>query len=293
MGYSKAADMWSVGCIVFLLLSGTAAFYPRDVSDARHNEAVLDLSSKCDLGMMERHPAWHSVGKRPKNLVRGLLELDEDKRLDVTEALAHSWFTNPSCAKEFEAVYQHCIRDWKPRRKKFDFRLIEELNWPNATTALALPTRSQHFVQLSGADSPDAFASLSQKSKRPLTTMSTIAEEDADLSPHGGTPSRPRVAATPSQPDVLVEDLSQLAIDPAASQMEIEDKLPLDQANPQRPEASSIAFSEHSRPMSGYGYFSYLMDDEEGERMVVDDVGAGGGVDEGEQVDRVTETPLE
>ena len=35
--------------------------------------------------------------------------------MNVKQALQHSWFTNPVHKREFEALYNRSIRDWKPR----------------------------------------------------------------------------------------------------------------------------------------------------------------------------------
>jgi serine/threonine protein kinase len=127
-GYSKAVDMWSVGAITAALLTGDVIFVDRaDPRFKKEPQLTLDLAAKCDLSMLDDpYTVWRTVGKRPKDLVKKLLVLDESKRMTATQALAHDWFTNKHYADELDAVYQRSIQGWTPRRKIF--RLVEALD---------------------------------------------------------------------------------------------------------------------------------------------------------------------
>lgn len=61
---------------------------------------------------------WNNTGHRAQDFVSQLLVLDETKRMDVKQALKHSWFTNPAHKHEFEALYNRSVRDWRPRERK-------------------------------------------------------------------------------------------------------------------------------------------------------------------------------
>ncbi|KAK5148873.1 hypothetical protein LTR04_000399 [Oleoguttula sp. CCFEE 6159] len=134
-GYSRAVDMWSVGSVTALLLTGEVLF--ADPLHERWNqnpgEVLLSLAAKCDLNAIDHSKKWESVGHRPKNFIKKLLVLDETQRMTVQLALQHSWFTNKHHTAEFEAVYERAIKDWKPRRKVFN--VIEFLG--NSTLDLA------------------------------------------------------------------------------------------------------------------------------------------------------------
>lgn len=127
-GYTKAVDMWSIGSITAALLTGDVIFVDR--VDPRFRDdphLMVDLAARCDLSVLDSpYSMWQTVGKRPKDLVKKLLVLDETKRLTATQALAHDWFTNKHYADELDAVYQRSIEGWTPRRKIF--RLVEALD---------------------------------------------------------------------------------------------------------------------------------------------------------------------
>lgn len=120
--------MWSIGSITAALLTGDVIFVDRVNPRFKKNPYLfVDLAAECDLSVLDSpYSIWQNVGKRPKDLVKKLLVLDETKRLTATQALAHDWFTNKHYADELDAVYQRSIEGWTPRRKIF--RLVEALD---------------------------------------------------------------------------------------------------------------------------------------------------------------------
>lgn len=81
--YDQMSDMWSVGCIVFLLLSGNLPFMGR---------SQKELFRKIVAGKYEfDDDDWADVSDDAKDLVNRLLVLDPDNRLSATEALKHKW----------------------------------------------------------------------------------------------------------------------------------------------------------------------------------------------------------
>lgn len=145
-GYTEAVDMWSLGVITANLLSGGAMFAAHPSEDNAH-KAILDLSSKCDISVIDdpTHSAWSKVASRPKDFVRNLIVLRIEDRMTVKQALAHPWFTNEYHAGEFEALYQRSIRDWQPRRKVL--KLIEPIQGSSNNEEIAAHTRSHYFQQ--------------------------------------------------------------------------------------------------------------------------------------------------
>mmetsp|Transcript_729 Transcript_729/g.1016 ORF Transcript_729/g.1016 Transcript_729/m.1016 type:complete len:516 (+) Transcript_729:340-1887(+) len=81
--YDQQSDMWSVGCIVFLLLSGNLPFMGR---------SQKELFRKIVSGKFEfDEDDWCDVSDDAKDLVSKLLVLDPDQRLTSNEALKHKW----------------------------------------------------------------------------------------------------------------------------------------------------------------------------------------------------------
>ncbi|RWQ96151.1 putative serine/threonine protein kinase [Paecilomyces variotii] len=109
-GYTKSVDLWSLGCITAVLLTGGSPFMDPDTR--LYSE---ELARECNLERLEADETWICVGERPKDFIYRLLVLDEGSRMDVKQALKHCWFTNPAHKKEFELLYDRTVKDWKPR----------------------------------------------------------------------------------------------------------------------------------------------------------------------------------
>ncbi|EAW12828.1 FHA domain-containing serine/threonine-protein kinase [Aspergillus clavatus NRRL 1] len=112
-GYTKAVDLWSLGCLTTVLLTGEPAF-----SEPFPNAEAPDIAQQGALKALEVNLSCNNIGKRAQDFVLQLLIFDEAKRMDVKQALGHCWFTNPSHKEAFEALYKRSTRDWKLREPK-------------------------------------------------------------------------------------------------------------------------------------------------------------------------------
>ena len=81
--YDKACDLWSAGCILYILLCGYPPFFGDD--DQEILRAVV--KGKFDFDGEE----WEDVSKEAKDLIKKLITTPE-KRLTAEEALEHKWF---------------------------------------------------------------------------------------------------------------------------------------------------------------------------------------------------------
>jgi len=81
--YDEASDLWSVGVIMYVLLCGYPPFYAE--SDAEVLQAVK-------AGKFDFTPAdWNFVSSDAKELIKGLLRMDEKTRLNAESAYKHKW----------------------------------------------------------------------------------------------------------------------------------------------------------------------------------------------------------
>lgn len=123
-GYTKAVDLWSLGCVTVVLLTGGYPFF-----EAGSSEYSGRLASTCNLEALEMSQAWQDVGSRPKAFVRRLLILDERQRMTAKESLTHEWFTNDVHRTDFEELYERAIKHWRPRMpKKPVIELIQDIS---------------------------------------------------------------------------------------------------------------------------------------------------------------------
>ena len=85
--YGMSADMWSVGVILYILLSGTFPFEEDNLFDQIQNAEYSFTGSE-----------WSNISESAKHLVRGLMTLRPELRLSVEQAMTHPWMMNQSFA---------------------------------------------------------------------------------------------------------------------------------------------------------------------------------------------------
>ena len=87
--YTRAADVWALGVILYLLLSGNVPFGSTAKSEPEVY-AAIKAQSLC-FG-----PDWNHLSGHARELVSGLLEKDPLKRYTLEQALCHPWVTGES-----------------------------------------------------------------------------------------------------------------------------------------------------------------------------------------------------
>eukprot|EP00931_Biecheleriopsis_adriatica_P040606 TRINITY_DN2326_c0_g1_i1.p1 TRINITY_DN2326_c0_g1~~TRINITY_DN2326_c0_g1_i1.p1 ORF type:complete len:491 (+),score=130.01 TRINITY_DN2326_c0_g1_i1:77-1549(+) len=81
--YDQAADLWSCGVIMFVLLCG----YPPFAGET--DEAIL---AKVKLGNLRFSPSdWKNVSEDAKQLIRALVKMNPRERFTAKQALDHDW----------------------------------------------------------------------------------------------------------------------------------------------------------------------------------------------------------
>ncbi|XP_076666422.1 obscurin isoform X4 [Andrena cerasifolii] len=81
-GVTFSTDMWSVGIITFILLSGISPF--RGFND---KETLMRIRE----GKWEFDDRWTNISEDAKDFIRSLLMYNAERRIDVKAALAHPW----------------------------------------------------------------------------------------------------------------------------------------------------------------------------------------------------------
>mmetsp|Transcript_9393 Transcript_9393/g.28051 ORF Transcript_9393/g.28051 Transcript_9393/m.28051 type:complete len:714 (+) Transcript_9393:193-2334(+) len=82
--YNTQVDMWSVGCLIYMIIAGYAPF---------RDETHRGLFRKIRGSNFSFHDAyWRNVSIEAKQLITNLLTVDPNDRLDAEEALSAAWF---------------------------------------------------------------------------------------------------------------------------------------------------------------------------------------------------------
>nr|XP_020497643.2 LOW QUALITY PROTEIN: serine/threonine-protein kinase D1-like [Labrus bergylta] len=123
-GYNRSLDMWSVGVIIYVSLSGTFPFNEdEDINDQIQNAAF----------MYPPHP-WKKVSNEAIDLMNNLLQVKMRKRYSVDKTLSHPWLQD----------YQMWL----------DLRNLETRMNERYITHESDDLRWHHHAQLSGLDYP-------------------------------------------------------------------------------------------------------------------------------------------
>ncbi|EYU25048.1 hypothetical protein ABFS82_06G038700 [Erythranthe guttata] len=85
-GYDQAADVWSAGVILYILLSGIPPFWGKTKSK------IFDAVRASDLRFPSNH--WSFISDSAKELIKGMLCKDTSRRLTPQQVLDHTWVKN-------------------------------------------------------------------------------------------------------------------------------------------------------------------------------------------------------
>ena len=108
MPYSKPADIWSCGVVLFVLLSGSLPF-------VGSNRRIFELITQGNYLM--RNKQWSQISESAKDLLRQMLVLDQNVRITADEALEHPWIKE----REKYAPKKH-LNETVDEMKKFNIK---------------------------------------------------------------------------------------------------------------------------------------------------------------------------
>jgi len=122
-GYTEKADLWSLGVIVWMLLTGYPPFHgSKESIMAQIKAGRPDWSHTC---------CWDEVSLDAIDFVKKLLVVDPQKRLDAEAAIQHPWLAQPAqntaCSRPLVATqtYAASTKAYKAALQV----LLQQLDW--------------------------------------------------------------------------------------------------------------------------------------------------------------------
>jgi len=91
-GYDKECDMWGLGVILFMMLSGRPPFDAKTGDDEDIFRAIIRGNFRMD------DDEWAEISNECKDLVLKLLQKNPRKRITASQALSHPWIVGQNVA---------------------------------------------------------------------------------------------------------------------------------------------------------------------------------------------------
>eukprot|EP00440_Ansanella_granifera_P006178 gb/GFBE01006702.1/.p1 GENE.gb/GFBE01006702.1/~~gb/GFBE01006702.1/.p1 ORF type:complete len:526 (+),score=98.03 gb/GFBE01006702.1/:1-1578(+) len=99
-GYGPKVDMWSLGVVLYVLLSGMPPF-----EDEGLYEQILEGKYEFDA------EEWEAVSPQAQDLVRQLMTVSAAQRPNISEALRHSWLQDEGARSPLRKICKQDIYD--------------------------------------------------------------------------------------------------------------------------------------------------------------------------------------
>jgi calcium/calmodulin-dependent protein kinase I len=159
-GHGVDADVWSLGVLLFILLSGEPPFYLPTTSMKLRHKLRTEQEREAEMFWRIRHgkytvdnPVWEEVSPEALDLVKKLLTVDPNLRPTAKQVLRHPWWTvELDHGKPLMGAQKH-LRVTNGRRK-----LKRAFNTALATARLQLALKGLRAAA-AAAEGGDAAAS--------------------------------------------------------------------------------------------------------------------------------------
>jgi calcium/calmodulin-dependent protein kinase I len=117
-GYDQSCDIWSIGVITYILLSGFPPFYAADPDPRQNTRMILQqVKTKVieDSQAFFPEPEWTSISSEAKALVLSMLDRDPSRRPTAEELLQHPWMANNTHTDALPTIAR--LRKFNAKRK--------------------------------------------------------------------------------------------------------------------------------------------------------------------------------
>lgn len=102
--HGMPADVWSLGCILFEMLTGYIAF-PRSEAKLTAFGGLLRQPKR----IYEQRQEWTELSQEARSLIHGMLTHNPAKRMTIADCLAHPWIAGADAAHPVSLMYDRSL----------------------------------------------------------------------------------------------------------------------------------------------------------------------------------------
>ncbi|SMN20722.1 similar to Saccharomyces cerevisiae YOR351C MEK1 Meiosis-specific serine/threonine protein kinase [Maudiozyma saulgeensis] len=100
VGYSNKCDLWSLGVITHIMLTGISPFYGDGTE-----KSIIENAMRGNINYNIKH--WEKISSTAKEFVKNLLQVDVRQRFDSNQAINHPWIETHR--SQLDQIYQKKI----------------------------------------------------------------------------------------------------------------------------------------------------------------------------------------
>ena len=116
-GYTKAVDLWSIGCVTTALLLQKTPFSKTRSDRRRSYETVIEAASTCNLIGIKACSTWQNASCGLQDFILKLFILDENARMTAEDALHHPWYSTEGYKERYDEIYTISTKGWRTRKQ--------------------------------------------------------------------------------------------------------------------------------------------------------------------------------
>lgn len=175
--YGPEVDMWSMGVIAYILLSGVPPFYANNMRD------LFAQIQKGDYTFPA--PYWTNVSATAKDFVRHLLVLDPKKRMTAVGAQQHPFIMNERSVTLDDIHIGAVLNRTKQMQREVSVRAVTELIDGPKSQQKPKPTAPSTSSPATSAPAARPSASAAASSSSPSSSSSSSSTQPAKFTnPH-------------------------------------------------------------------------------------------------------------